>query len=98
MGATQICIACIVTLWINWAHFMSWASAGTMEMMAAAQGMAGREDRWGPPLHKHALLCVQMCTGAGVHATAPIGALLGYGSCSRDLQRKPCCGTLESAQ
>lgn len=44
--AMQILIAVIVTLWINWAHFMSWASAGSHEMMLAAQGLAGREHRY----------------------------------------------------
>ena len=43
--AVQILIAVIVTLWINWAHFMSWASVGGHEMMLAAQGLAGREHR-----------------------------------------------------
>ena len=71
MGATQICIACIVTLWINWAHFMSWASAGTMEMMAAAQGMAGREDRWGAP-------CMNM--DCSVHRSP--GVYRGRGACN----------------
>ena len=41
----QILIAVIVTLWINWAHFMNWASSNGPEMMLAAQGLAGREDR-----------------------------------------------------
>ena len=43
--ALQILIAVIVTLWINWAHFMNWASSNGQEMMLAAQGLAGREDR-----------------------------------------------------
>ncbi|CAL5226805.1 g9666 [Coccomyxa viridis] len=43
----EILIAVIVTLWINWAHFMSWASAGSHEMMLAAQGLAGREHSAG---------------------------------------------------
>ena len=50
--AAQILIAVIVTLWINWAHFMSWASANSHEMMLATQGLAGREDRCAA--HSHA--------------------------------------------
>ncbi len=49
--AVQILIAVIVTLWINWAHFMSWASVGGHEMMLAAQGLAGREHRCAADLH-----------------------------------------------
>ncbi|CAK0786300.1 hypothetical protein CVIRNUC_009513 [Coccomyxa viridis] len=43
----EILIAVIVTLWINWAHFMTWASSNGQEMMLAAQGLAGREDSAG---------------------------------------------------
>lgn len=46
MDAVQILIAVIVTLWINWAHFMTWASSSSQEMMLAAQGLAGREHRY----------------------------------------------------
>ena len=55
--ALQILIAVVVTLWINWAHFMTWASSNGQEMMLAAQGLAGREDRCALQPYMLDLLC-----------------------------------------
>jgi len=44
-SAVQIVVAIIVTLWINWAHFMDWATASGHDIMLAAEGMSGTELR-----------------------------------------------------
>jgi hypothetical protein len=41
----QIVIGVIVTLWVNWAQFMDWATASGAEMMLAAEGLSGREEQ-----------------------------------------------------
>ncbi|BDA49243.1 hypothetical protein COCOBI_13-3540 [Coccomyxa sp. Obi] len=41
----EILIAVIVTLWVNWAHFMDWATANGAEMMLAAEGLSGQDPR-----------------------------------------------------
>ena len=60
--ALQILIAVVVTLWINWAHFMNWASSNGQEMMLAAQGLAGREDRCALQPYMLDLLCRHLRT------------------------------------
>ncbi|KAK9918186.1 hypothetical protein WJX75_002098 [Coccomyxa subellipsoidea] len=41
----EIVIGVIVTLWVNWAQFMDWATASGAEMMLAAEGLSGREEQ-----------------------------------------------------
>ncbi|CAL8464119.1 g3654 [Coccomyxa elongata] len=41
----EILIAVIVTLWVNWAHFMDWATANGAEMALAAEGLSGQDPR-----------------------------------------------------
>lgn len=41
----QIVIAVLVTLLVNWASFMEWATSSGRDMAAAAEGIAGRELR-----------------------------------------------------
>ncbi len=40
----QIVIGVVVTLWVNWAQFMDWATASSAEMMLAAEGIAGQGE------------------------------------------------------
>ena len=54
---SQIVVAVVVTLLVNWAHFMDWAHSNGRDLVLAAEGIAGREHRC------HSLLLHPACQG-----------------------------------